>query len=203
MKDICISDHFMMQLFFFYSFGQPAIFLLGGSTKETRPIAMYIESGDIVVMSGPARLAYHAVPKILQSPNNTLPECFTLNVDTLELEKTAEYIKPSDDTDTSQAPPGAKPKTECCHKCEQGYNECVREINTNIIKTLKTLKWDAYCDYLKTSRINMNVRQVLKPGQQFPRELTNEPAEINSTISVQDCPDEKIAKLDTLSEPSY
>lgn len=47
------------------SLGQTAIFLLGGMTKDVKPVAMYLQSGDIMVMYGPCRLAYHAVPRIL------------------------------------------------------------------------------------------------------------------------------------------
>ncbi|KZS15086.1 AlkB [Daphnia magna] len=47
------------------SFGQTAIFLLGGIEKNVVPTPMFIHSGDIVIMSGPTRLCYHAVPKII------------------------------------------------------------------------------------------------------------------------------------------
>ncbi|RUS86083.1 hypothetical protein EGW08_006176 [Elysia chlorotica] len=51
---------------FSISFGQTAIFLLGGQTKSIEPLALYLRSGDICVMSGPSRLAFHAIPRILQ-----------------------------------------------------------------------------------------------------------------------------------------
>jgi len=47
------------------SLGQSAVFLLGGKTKAVEPIALRIDSGDIVVMHGPCRLVYHGVPRIL------------------------------------------------------------------------------------------------------------------------------------------
>jgi len=53
------------------SFGQSAIFLLGGLSRESEPIAMYVRSGDVVIMHDNARLCYHAVPRILE---NTLPD---------------------------------------------------------------------------------------------------------------------------------
>jgi len=34
------------------SFGQSAIFLLGGKNKSIRPTAMYLRNGDVVIMSG-------------------------------------------------------------------------------------------------------------------------------------------------------
>lgn len=50
---------------FSFSFGQSAIFLLGGKTLEEKPTAILIRSGDIVVMTGESRLCYHGVPRIL------------------------------------------------------------------------------------------------------------------------------------------
>ncbi|XP_077443963.1 nucleic acid dioxygenase ALKBH1 [Stigmatopora argus] len=50
-----------------FSFGQSAIFLLGGTQRQDAPIAMYMHSGDLMVMSGQSRLLYHAVPRIVQA----------------------------------------------------------------------------------------------------------------------------------------
>lgn len=52
-----------------FSFGQTGIFLLGGKTLEDQTSAMYLRSGDILMMAGDARLAYHAVPRILRYPH--------------------------------------------------------------------------------------------------------------------------------------
>ncbi|XP_068195346.1 nucleic acid dioxygenase ALKBH1 [Antennarius striatus] len=51
-----------------FSFGQSAIFLLGGICRQDPPTAMYMHSGDMMVMSGQSRLLYHAVPRILPAP---------------------------------------------------------------------------------------------------------------------------------------
>ncbi|KAJ7991005.1 hypothetical protein DPEC_G00292740 [Dallia pectoralis] len=51
-----------------FSFGQSAIFLLGGTQREDPPTAMYMHSGDIMVMSGHSRLRYHAVPRVVPAP---------------------------------------------------------------------------------------------------------------------------------------
>lgn len=50
------------------SFGQSAVFLLGGVSRQDPPTAMYMHSGDVMVMSGQSRLLYHAVPRILPAP---------------------------------------------------------------------------------------------------------------------------------------
>ncbi|XP_034072470.1 nucleic acid dioxygenase ALKBH1 [Gymnodraco acuticeps] len=51
-----------------FSFGQSAIFLLGGVRREDPPTAMYMHSGDVMLMSGQSRLFYHAVPRIIPGP---------------------------------------------------------------------------------------------------------------------------------------
>nr|XP_055027786.1 nucleic acid dioxygenase ALKBH1 [Misgurnus anguillicaudatus] len=59
-----------------FSFGQTAVYLLGGAKREDPPTAMFMQSGDIMVMSGPSRLLYHAVPCIVPAPaENMLPAC--------------------------------------------------------------------------------------------------------------------------------
>ncbi|XP_006864825.1 PREDICTED: alkylated DNA repair protein alkB homolog 1 [Chrysochloris asiatica] len=59
-----------------FSFGQSAIFLLGGLKREEAPTAMFMHSGDIMVMSGFSRLLNHAVPRVLPNPKGeSLPRC--------------------------------------------------------------------------------------------------------------------------------
>lgn len=50
---------------FSVSFGQTAIFLIGGPKQEDPADAMFLRSGDVVIMSGSSRLRYHGVPRIL------------------------------------------------------------------------------------------------------------------------------------------
>ncbi|KAF9290479.1 hypothetical protein BGZ68_006976 [Mortierella alpina] len=42
-----------------FSFGHSCIYLLGGSTRETPPTPVLLQSGDILVMTGPCRSAFH------------------------------------------------------------------------------------------------------------------------------------------------
>lgn len=51
---------------FSMSFGQTAVFLIGGETIDDLATPLFLRSGDIVVMSKSSRLCYHGVPKILQ-----------------------------------------------------------------------------------------------------------------------------------------
>jgi len=48
-----------------YSIGLPAVFLIGGTTRNFSPTAVLLRPGDLVVMAKESRLAYHAVPKII------------------------------------------------------------------------------------------------------------------------------------------
>ncbi|XP_051153400.1 nucleic acid dioxygenase ALKBH1 isoform X2 [Leptopilina boulardi] len=52
---------------FSISFGQSAIFLIGGHSVNDTAEAMFLRSGDIVVMSKQSRLCYHGVPRILSA----------------------------------------------------------------------------------------------------------------------------------------
>ncbi|XP_067099275.1 nucleic acid dioxygenase ALKBH1 [Osmerus mordax] len=67
-----------------FSFGQSAVFLLGGTQREDLPTAMYMHSGDVMVMSGHSRLLYHAVPRIVPAPKGD-PLNPTLELDGLDL----------------------------------------------------------------------------------------------------------------------
>ncbi|KAF9480110.1 hypothetical protein BDN70DRAFT_877998 [Pholiota conissans] len=93
------------------SLGNAAVFLIGGSTRDSEPVSILLRSGDVVIMSGPGcRRAYHGVPRILEG---TLPP----------------HLKASEIQD-----------------------EALRQ------------EWEAYEQYLRTTRINVNVRQVFPRG---------------------------------------
>ncbi|TRY66581.1 hypothetical protein DNTS_009852 [Danionella cerebrum] len=66
-----------------FSFGQTAVFLLGGTKREDCPTAMFMQSGDLMVMSGASRLLYHAVPCIVPAPSGqALPPELALKLET-------------------------------------------------------------------------------------------------------------------------
>lgn len=108
-----------------FSFGQTAVFMLGGKTLDEKPFALFLHSGDVVIMSKESRLCYHGVPKIL----------------------------PADEEPWNR-------DLVCEHLSEGGVikedlvNGCAEE---NF--------WRPYEKYIKTARININIRQVLKNGQ--------------------------------------
>lgn len=53
------------------SFGLECVFLFGTDDRSTKPIALNVKSGDIIIMSGEARKAFHGVPRVFEK---TFPE---------------------------------------------------------------------------------------------------------------------------------
>ncbi|TRY63612.1 hypothetical protein TCAL_04022 [Tigriopus californicus] len=53
------------------SLGQSAIFLVGGTTKDVEPVPILLQSGDVVIMSGEARRAFHGIPRIVRVPQTS------------------------------------------------------------------------------------------------------------------------------------
>ncbi|TXG56049.1 hypothetical protein EZV62_017362 [Acer yangbiense] len=52
------------------SLGSKAIFLLGGKSRQDLPVAMFLRSGDAVLMAGEARECFHGVPRIFTDKEN-------------------------------------------------------------------------------------------------------------------------------------
>lgn len=67
--------NFFKSLNFSSSFGQSAIFLVGGPTLDEEGVPLFLQSGDVLLMSRDSRLCYHAVPRILTAATTpwTLP----------------------------------------------------------------------------------------------------------------------------------
>ncbi|GLT86690.1 hypothetical protein SLE2022_048120 [Rubroshorea leprosula] len=87
------------------SLGCKAIFLLGGRTRQDQPLAMFLRSGDIVLMAGEARECFHGVPRIFTDKEHA------------EITPLEEQFSHGDDL--------------------------------------------CFLEYIRTSRINVNIRQVL------------------------------------------
>ncbi|XP_077286549.1 alpha-ketoglutarate-dependent dioxygenase AlkB [Arctopsyche grandis] len=102
------------------SFGQSAIFLIGSELKNDEPTAMYLHSGDIVIMSKDSRLCYHAVPRIVKAVDQP-------------------WMLDS--------------------QCNQ-HN--ITEFKNSFTDNLYDVEfWKPFDEYINSSRININVRQVL------------------------------------------
>lgn len=57
------------------SLGLPATFLFGGDARKDRPRRFRLESGDVVVWGGPARLAYHGVSPLKDGVSDLTGAC--------------------------------------------------------------------------------------------------------------------------------
>lgn len=57
------------------SLGLPAIFLFGGMSRGDRPRRVLLESGDVVVWGGPARLTYHGVAPLADGEHPLTGRC--------------------------------------------------------------------------------------------------------------------------------
>jgi alkylated DNA repair protein (DNA oxidative demethylase) len=62
------------------SLGDSAIFLVGGLTRKDPTQALELRSGDVVVLGGDDRLAYHGIDRILPGTSALLPEGGRLNL---------------------------------------------------------------------------------------------------------------------------
>jgi len=56
------------------SLGDTCIFRFGGDTRRTPTRSIELKSGDAIVLSGPARLAFHGVDRILPGSSSLLSE---------------------------------------------------------------------------------------------------------------------------------
>ena len=113
------SEFFLETPLFSISFGQSAIFLIGGTEKDQETLPILLSSGDVLIMSDESRLCYHSVPRVF----NVDHQPWNSNEDV----------------------------TECGDIPQADIAEC-----------LKTSEWTLFENYLKDSRINVNVRQVNK-----------------------------------------
>jgi alkylated DNA repair protein (DNA oxidative demethylase) len=62
------------------SLGDSAIFRVGGLTRKDETQALELKSGDVVVLGGDDRLAFHGIDRILPGTSALLPEGGRLNM---------------------------------------------------------------------------------------------------------------------------
>lgn len=138
------------------------MFLLGGLSVDEKPAAMFIHSGDIVIMSGVSRLCYHGIPRILSTDRmpwnvaDSKAECIQRNCfDYSVMDDTEDYgsaTRLRKETNSTFFP--SYFSSEIINSCAENYF------------------WEPFGNYLRTSRINMNVRQVLQPAMKsLPQQL--------------------------------
>lgn len=62
------------------SLGDPAVFRMGGRERKDPTRSVLLESGDVVLLAGPARLAYHGIDRIRHGGSRLLPQGGRLNL---------------------------------------------------------------------------------------------------------------------------
>lgn len=62
------------------SLGDPGRFRMGGQERGGKTHAVVLESGDVVVMGGEARLAYHGIDRIYFGRSTLLPKGGRINL---------------------------------------------------------------------------------------------------------------------------
>lgn len=125
------------------SLGLPAVFLLGGKTKEEEPvIGILVRPGDVMLLAGDSRLCYHGMARVI-------PKYVALPEVDVALEKHASMFQIDSWGDD----------------CFSGDDNYVKKC-TLVKRDLTTPECDvdAVCDFLSEHRININLRQVLPHG---------------------------------------
>lgn len=104
------------------SLGHACIYLIGGNTRDTKPIPLKLNSGDMIVMTAIARRAYHGMYLGVSCMNYRSDELtLTLGVPRILENTLPDYMLPENVDDED---------------------------------------WKMYGEYMKTTRINLNIRQV-------------------------------------------
>ncbi len=62
------------------SLGDEALFRVGGTTRGGTTKSVWLRSGDVVVLAGPARLAYHGVDRVRAGSSTLLPDGGRINL---------------------------------------------------------------------------------------------------------------------------
>jgi DNA alkylation damage repair protein AlkB len=124
------------------SLGLPAIFLLGGKSKDDDTLAIMVRPGDVMILGGDARLNYHGMAKVLL-PNSS-SSYNGQSMDTL--------VGP---TANQQVTKDLLERLSIQSKFENGED---KEASTEPVPGKADL--DALVAFLQLHRININVRQV-------------------------------------------
>lgn len=106
-----------------FSMGLPAVFLLGGETKDEVPVVpILVRPGDVMILGGASRLNYHGMARLI--PNEVV-----------------------------------LPEAELRFQSPQPYQLDIGEKGNGHVDDEKEVT-----EFLRTHRININVRQVLPDG---------------------------------------
>ncbi len=62
------------------SLGDDALFRIGNTTRGGKTESIWLNSGDVVIMGGPARLTYHGIDRIRFGSSKLLPKAGRINL---------------------------------------------------------------------------------------------------------------------------
>ncbi|HUO23031.1 MAG TPA: alpha-ketoglutarate-dependent dioxygenase AlkB [Caulobacteraceae bacterium] len=62
------------------SLGDRALFRIGGRARKDRTGSLWLASGDVCVLAGPARLAFHGVDRVVEGSSTVVPGGGRLNL---------------------------------------------------------------------------------------------------------------------------
>lgn len=62
------------------SLGDDALFRVGGTVRGGATRSVWLKSGDVAILSGPARLAYHGIDRIRPGSSSLLPQGGRINL---------------------------------------------------------------------------------------------------------------------------
>ena len=154
------AEHAMEEPIVSISLGCPAIFLLGGKTKNDSPTGIIIRSGDVIIMSKDSRYAYHGVPGVLS--HNFLKKCKKLDTSNsahIETPETCDEIYCCDICRLHEF------KNNSLKKCPKGEN---RDMTNETVLDYNAMNEDSPVHrYLMQGRININVRRVARPDTEW------------------------------------
>lgn len=169
------------------SFGCTCVFLLGGTTKDAAPHAMFVRSGDVLIMGGPSRLAVHGAcdgvagrsspahacptgvskvlaascPPFLSNPAGLVHRCADQGSPALPFPVVGEAKEDAVGT--------AKAGEAGAHLTLPAGVDLLWPEPTSVAPELEPVAHTRFlAEFMSRTRINMNVRQVLAAGQSFP-----------------------------------
>ena len=118
--------------------------------------ALWINSGDLVIMAGKSRVAYHAVPCIVkESASDEPPEPLKLSVDPIDVVNNEMDIDVQNTTEKQTVDKDILSRRKTCHcSSESCQNHLWSHFN------MSKNEWEPFANYLSKTRININVRQV-------------------------------------------
>jgi DNA alkylation damage repair protein AlkB len=126
-----------------FSLGLPAVFLLGGKSKDETPvIPILVRPGDVMILGGESRLCYHGMARVIPA-SAKLPDAVASELSTAN---------------------------QCSSTKEDAALVAVRlqdvagEIDALGLPEIPESELQALQSYLKHHRVNINVRQVLPDG---------------------------------------